>query len=108
MVHEDKDGIIDSFVYKYDKEGNKISVDKIHRGNEEKSGHFEHSYDVMNRLSLVKHNGELVRSYEYDTFGNRSKKNNYSNGMLILLRIKRKKYATDPLQSFLIKLNQVE
>ena len=80
MVHEDKDGIIDSFVYKYDNEGNKISVDKIHRGSEKQSGRFEHSYDVMNRLSLVKHNGELVRSYEYDTFGNRSKKNTYSNG----------------------------
>ena len=48
------------------------------------SGRYEYSYDEMNRLTGVMHDGQQLRSYSYDAFGNRRRKTEYTqNGKLI-------------------------
>ena len=72
LTHRDKEGILDRYVYGYDLMGNKTSIEKQRRGLPEESGAYAYQYDAMGRLAGVSKDGQPLRTYEYDAFGNRS------------------------------------
>lgn len=72
LTHRDKEGILDRYVYGYDLTGNKTSIEKQRRGLPEESGAYAYEYDAMGRLAGVSKDGQSLRTYEYDAFGNRS------------------------------------
>ena len=72
MTHSDNDGILDQYKYEYDLMGNKTGIDKYRRGLDVDNGQFGYGYDALGRLCEVVKDGEPVRSYTYDAFGNRS------------------------------------
>lgn len=75
LIHEDREGILDSYRYTYDLLGNKTGIEKHRRGLLEESGSWTYAYDALGRLSEVKKDGELYTAYGYDAFGNRIKEN---------------------------------
>ncbi|MBD5494786.1 MAG: RHS repeat protein [Lachnospiraceae bacterium] len=72
LVHRDSEGILDRYAYSYDLTGNKTTIEKQRRGLSEESGSYAYGYDALGRLATVARNGENLRTYEYDAFGNRS------------------------------------
>lgn len=72
LIHEDSEGIIDSYVYNYDLLGNKIGIDKYRRNLKEESGSYAYGYDSLGRLVSAAKDGLELRRYEYDAFGNRT------------------------------------
>lgn len=72
LTHRDREGILDRYSYQYDLVGNKTVIEKQRRGLDEESGIYTYGYDALGRLNAVVRNGETLRSYEYDAFGNRS------------------------------------
>ena len=73
LSHWDTDGLLDRYQYDYDPMGNKTGIMKQRKGLAEESGAYAYSYDPLNRLQDVSRDGKLLRSYEYDAYGNRSK-----------------------------------
>ena len=73
LTHSDSEGILDKHTYRYDLMGNKTCIEKSRRGLEADSGTFNYGYDALGRLINVEKNGELLRTYVYDPFGNRSR-----------------------------------
>lgn len=71
LTHADKEGILDVYNYHYDLTGNKTAIEKQRRGLPEESGFYIYGYDPLGRLSKVTKDGELLRTYGYDAFGNR-------------------------------------
>lgn len=71
LLHTDKEGVLDRYIYGYDLVGNKTTIEKERRGLPEESGIYTYSYDSLSRLSEVNKDGQLLRAYEYDSFGNR-------------------------------------
>lgn len=80
LVHKDSHGILDRYRYEYDPMGNKTAVTKERRGLSEEAGRYEYGYDALSRLSQVSRNGEMLRSYEYDSFSNRSCLKDFGKG----------------------------
>ena len=72
LIHKDSEGVLDSYAYKYDILGNKMSIDKQRRGLDAESGVHGYGYDPIGRLKVVEKDGQLQRAYNYDAFGNRS------------------------------------
>ncbi len=72
LLHRDKEGILDRYRYQYDLTGNKTVIEKQRRGLPEESGLYAYGYDALGRLNSVAKDGQDVRSYAYDAFGNRS------------------------------------
>jgi len=72
LSHQNADGILDSYRYKYDSLGNKTEVGKERRGLPDESGVYSYAYDALSRLLEVQKDGNPLRSYEYDSFGNRT------------------------------------
>lgn len=79
IVHKGAE-VYESYRYAFDAYGNKVGAEKKRQGNEADNGKFTYVYDVMSRLSEVRQNGELLRKYTYDAFGNRTQKAEYVNG----------------------------
>lgn len=77
LIHEDKSGILDRSQYEYDFMGNKTAVTKKRRGMQKENGRYEYGYDALSRLISVSRDGEALRSYAYDTFGNRSRMDDF-------------------------------
>ncbi len=73
LTHSDEAGVLDEFVYKYDKKGNCITVEKNRRDEPQDSGVFNYEYDALGRVSEVRNSDTLIRKYEYDPFGNRKR-----------------------------------
>jgi len=73
LTHSRQNELLDKYIYSYDVMGNKTSIEKQRQGIDEDSGLFGYSYDAMNRLSEVTKDGNPLRSYNYDHFGNRSR-----------------------------------
>ncbi len=73
-------GIGEEYLYHYDKAGNKTGAEKKRQGMEADSGLFGYRYDALNRLTEVSRDGQLLRKYAYDAFGNRTLKEDYSSG----------------------------
>lgn len=70
----DKDGVLDQFKIQYDALGRKSKLDRWRRNDINYSGLYEYSYGNTGFLEEVKRNGSLLRKYEYDSFGNRTRK----------------------------------
>ncbi len=71
LTHEDEEGILDSFSYEYSPAGNRTAIIKERRGLKNESGSYGYGYDALGRLTEVRKDGALLRTYGYDTFGNR-------------------------------------
>ena len=72
LAHFKQDEILDKYVYEYDPLGNKTSIEKTRSGLESDHGAYTYTYDPANRLSEVIKDGNPLRSYKYDSFGNRT------------------------------------
>ncbi|MCL2820409.1 MAG: DUF6531 domain-containing protein [Oscillospiraceae bacterium] len=72
LAHSDNDGILDKYIYSYDNMVNKVGIEKQRRGLKEESGKYTYDYDALSRLIGVSKDGEQVKSFTYDAFGNRS------------------------------------
>ena len=72
LTHQDQEGILDQYRYRYDVQGNKIAIHKQRRGVASESGVYEYGYDALQRLTEVTKDEQVLRSYVYDAFGNRS------------------------------------
>ena len=72
LKHLNQEQVLDHYQYQYDVLGNKTSVEKARRGLEVDSGVYTYSYDPLNRLTEVIKDGNLLRNYSYDSFGNRT------------------------------------
>lgn len=81
LTHKGKSGILDSFHYSYDAMGNKTMVRKERRGLPEESGEYCYAYDALQRLINVEKDGKKLRSYQYDSFGNRTCMEDYAEDM---------------------------
>ena len=80
LIHEDKEGVLDRYSYEYDGMGNKTGITRERRGLTKESGRYEYGYDALARLESVTRNGETLRRYEYDPFGNRTGMEDYEAG----------------------------
>lgn len=76
ILHEGAD-FTERCHYSYDVMGNKVMAEKERPGLPEDSGSFSYCYDALNRLTSVAQNGQTLRTYSYDAFGNRSSKTEY-------------------------------
>lgn len=74
-------GFQEDYRYQYDAAGNKIKAEKDRGGIEEGQGCFAYRYDALNRLVQVEKDGERLRGYGYDPFGNRTEKREYVDGV---------------------------
>ncbi len=72
LIHSNEEGVIDQYIYGYDVIGNKTSIEKHRRNLESESGIYTYAYDVIGRLESVAKDGELLRNYTYDAYGNRT------------------------------------
>ena len=72
LLHEDKEGVLDRFYYTYDTVGNCIAEERERRNLPEESGSYRYIYDELGRLTAVEKDGEILGSYEYDAYGNRT------------------------------------
>ncbi|MDC7278415.1 DUF6531 domain-containing protein, partial [Butyrivibrio fibrisolvens] len=68
----DSNGVLDKYTYKYDVQGNRAEIERFRRDLNDISGKYKYEYDLENRLTQVSFNGDPLRSYSYDAFGNRS------------------------------------
>lgn len=57
--------------------GNKTDIWKQRSQMEQGSGHYTYEYDALNQLVGVWKDGQQLRNYTYDSFGNRSQMDNY-------------------------------
>ena len=72
LMHLNGKDVLDSYKYSYDVLGNRTQIEKVRQGIEADSGLFSYTYDSLNRLQSVAKDGNLLRSYSYDSFGNRT------------------------------------
>ncbi|MCL1976199.1 MAG: DUF6531 domain-containing protein [Firmicutes bacterium] len=72
LIHSDKEGILDKYIYSYDSMINKTGIEKYRRALAEDSGKYQYTYDALSRLSGVIKDDKLIKSFGYDEFGNRS------------------------------------
>ena len=82
LSHTDASGILDRFQYTYDAAGNKTAIRKERRGFPEESGSYQYTYDGLHRLTGVEKDGKPLRSYQYDTFGNRTVMEDCTRGIM--------------------------
>ncbi|WP_321384224.1 DUF6531 domain-containing protein [uncultured Enterococcus sp.] len=75
LIHKQQDTILEKYTYAYDENGNKISTNQFRSGLPKESGQYHYSYDKLQRLTDVEKDGQSLRNYVYDTFGNRIEKN---------------------------------
>lgn len=73
ITHRAQDDILESYQYEYDFMGNRIREKRYRKEMEEETGIFEYEYDKECRLIKVQKDKEVLRSYEYDSHGNRKK-----------------------------------
>ncbi|SFV04820.1 RHS repeat-associated core domain-containing protein, partial [Butyrivibrio sp. INlla21] len=95
----DNNGLLDKYVYRYDSQGNRTEIDRLRRNLDEISGRYSYRYDQEKRLTSVSLNGELLRSYGYDAFGNRSSMSENGNTTI---------YSYDELDRLLEETNSIE
>lgn len=81
LLHKDQSGVLDKFCYAYDAMGNKTTVSKERRGFPTESGEYRYVYDALQRLTGVEKDGRKLRSYQYDSFGNRTCMEDYAEDM---------------------------
>jgi len=85
LTHSYQNTVLEEYRYSYDLMGNKTEIQKernaaiscillpeeIRNGLRDTSGTYHFRYDCLNRLTAVVQNQHMLRTYEYDAFGNR-------------------------------------
>ncbi|MFR3728519.1 DUF6531 domain-containing protein [Lacrimispora sp.] len=71
LVNQSNGKILDQYTYSYDPVGNKTDIVKIRSGVKSDNGHFQYEYNSHNQMIRVLRDGEALREYDYDVFGNR-------------------------------------
>lgn len=79
LINQSDKRILDQYCYSYDPVGNKTGINKIRTGLPSESGDFQYEYNPLNQLTRVLKNGEELREYSYDAFGNRISKKEGEN-----------------------------
>jgi len=92
IVHTNKAGVISSMAFQYDEKGNKVET---HNTRQMPNGILEttknnYSYDPLGRLTSVVKDDEIIRTYQYDGFGNRIARENLIDDCI-------ENYEYDPL-----------
>lgn len=72
MTCTDEQGVLDEFTFGYDQAGRRTQYGLYRRDYVQDNGKYEYTYDPVGHLQQVKKDQEVVRSYTYDAFGNRS------------------------------------
>lgn len=68
----DGQGVLDEYVYKYNAASSVTDIERYRRGLDKISGVYHYEYDNLGRLTKSSRDGEMLASYEYDAFGNRT------------------------------------
>lgn len=71
-THSDSEGILDEFKYSYDEMGRKSQFGVFRRDYQDANGLYDYLYDAAGHIQTVRMNQEIIRSYSYDSFGNRT------------------------------------
>lgn len=71
LINQSNGKILDQYTYSYDPVGNKIDILKRRLGVKSDNGHYQYEYNSLNQITRVLRDGEALREYEYDVFGNR-------------------------------------
>lgn len=71
LIQIDKTGVLDTYIYGYDSQGNKNEIIKRRRNLPEENGKYQFYYDSLGQLERVEKDGTLLREYSYDARGNR-------------------------------------
>ena len=72
LVNKKSGIVLDSYEYSYDQAGNLVASCQKREGMPEATGSYEYGYDEIGRLNRVVKDGNPLRSYTYDAFGNRT------------------------------------
>ncbi len=72
MISMDPDGVLDRYIYSRNEFGEVTGADRERRNMPEVSGKWDYGYDEVGRLTTVLKDGDLLRKYGYDIFGNRT------------------------------------
>ena len=72
LVNKKNGTVLDSYAYSYDQAGNLVASCQKREGMPEATGNYEYGYDEIGRLNAVVKDGNPLRSYTYDAFGNRT------------------------------------
>lgn len=71
LINQNDKRVLDQYTYSYDPVGNKTGINKIRTGVLQENGDFQYEYNPLNQLTRVLRNGDELREYSYDAFGNR-------------------------------------
>lgn len=74
LTHTGTEGILEAYRYQYDMSGNRIREERYRKGMEEENGTYTYGYDGLHRLIQTARDGNVLRGYRYDSFGNRTEK----------------------------------
>ena len=74
LTHTGAAGLIEAYRYDYDPAGNRIREERFRQGLEEENGIYTYGYDNLHRLIQTAKDGNTLRGYRYDSFGNRTEK----------------------------------
>ena len=94
ILHTDREGVLEKREYTYDGMGNCTAIQKQSRNRTEAEECLSYRYDKLGRLIQVSQNQSLLREYQYDALGNRTKK--WEKGQEICYH-NRKKEFPDPV-----------
>lgn len=112
LIHRQDTAILERFTYKYDLLGNKTTIIKERKGMPEESGIYNYDYDKIGRLIEVRKDGNKLREYEYDSFGNRTclkekeKVTGYCYNSMNQVTKKEIIYDEMPLEQFIYKYDK--
>ena len=72
LINKKNGTVLDSYEYSYDQAGNLVASCQKREGMPEATGSYEYGYDEIGRLNRVVKDGNPLRIYTYDAFGNRT------------------------------------
>lgn len=71
LIHKKDNIVLEDYGYRYDAMENRTGIKRYRRGMMAESGDYNYSYSPNGKLSLVEKDGQVIREYTYDSFGNR-------------------------------------
>lgn len=71
LIHKQDNKVLEDYCYSYDAMENRIGIKRYRKGMMAESGDYHYSYSPNGNLSLVEKDGQVLREYTYDSFGNR-------------------------------------
>lgn len=75
--------IAEGYRFTYDARGNKIQAFRESNGAVDESRSFIYEYDALNQLVSVNRQNQVLRTYAYDAFGNRTEKMDFTGEQLV-------------------------